>query len=77
MSHKRVVVAIVFGMVLLGGTPPALATSPTPNQKNCAGVVTSDLASPGFGALVSSFAQLQLVDNFGLAACGEPPRRNG
>ena len=76
MKRSLVVAAAVFGVALLSAVSPAHADGPTPNQKNCAGVATSELAGPGFGTIVQYFAQLQLVDNFGLAACGEPPRRN-
>jgi hypothetical protein len=47
-----------------------LTPSATMGDHNCAGAVTSSLAGPGFGPVVASFAQQQLVDNFGLADCG-------
>lgn len=47
---------------------------------NCAGAGSSFLAQalpPGeFGAIVSFFAGLQAVDNFGLANCGNTNRNN-
>lgn len=49
---------------------------PAPNNNNCAGVVVSSLAGPGFGGQVAAAAHLQLVDNFGLASCGDNPRQN-
>ena len=49
---------------------------PTRNGNNCAGIMVSGLAGPGFGALAAASAHQQLVDNFGLASCGDNPRRN-
>jgi hypothetical protein len=66
-----VALGIAFGTATAG---PALAdtSAPTLNPSNCAGVVVSSLAGPGFGDAVSSLAQppVQAVDNLGLAACG-------
>jgi hypothetical protein len=66
---------IAFGAASLALVlaPPAGAEG---EDHNCAGAFVSSLAGPGFGGAVSSAAHLQLVDNFGLANCGLPPRNN-
>lgn len=46
------------------------------DEHNCAGEVVSSLAGAGFGQLVSTLAQAQLVDNLGLADCGQEHRNN-
>lgn len=63
---------------LAGATAGAASADPpnAPSGHDCAGVVVSSLAAPGFGAVVSSLAQLGLVDNFGLRDCGQANGRN-
>lgn len=56
--------------------PLAASADPVANQHDCAGVVVSALAGPGFGSTVSAAAQEQLVDNLGLADCGQTNRNN-
>ena len=46
------------------------------DDHSCAGTTVSSLAGPGFGGGVSTAAQGQLVDNFGLADCGQTNRNN-
>jgi hypothetical protein len=46
------------------------------DDHNCAGEAVSSLAGAGFGQLVSTLAQLQVVDNLGLADCGQEHRNN-
>jgi hypothetical protein len=54
----------------------AATADPPRNGHNCAGLVVSDSAGPGFGLAVSAAAHQQLVDNFGLANCGQDNRNN-
>jgi hypothetical protein len=63
------------GLLLVSGATVASA-APAPNEHNCAGVVVSQLAGPDFGPAVSTAAQEQVVDNFGLADCGQTNRGN-
>jgi hypothetical protein len=72
---RRAAVAILT-IAAFGAATVGAAAGPTPNDHNCAGAVVSQLAGPGFGSLVSSAAHQQLVDNFGFANCGAPPRNN-
>jgi hypothetical protein len=65
---------VASALALAPGT--AGASAPLPNEHNCAGTAVSGLADPSSGSLVSSAAQVQVVDNFGFAACGQPPRQN-
>jgi hypothetical protein len=68
---------LVLSLVLLGVTNTVLGQDvPAPNANNCAGVVVSSLAGPGLGTQVAALAQLQGVDNLGLASCGDTPRQN-
>lgn len=66
--------------VMIAGLSAATATSasaaPPPNGHDCAGDVVSSSAGPGFGAAVSDAAHAGLVDNFGLADCGQTNRNN-
>jgi hypothetical protein len=72
---RRAAVAMLT-MAAFGAATGGAAAGPTPNDHNCAGVAVSQGAGPGFGSSVSSAAHLQLVDNFGFANCGAPPRNN-
>jgi hypothetical protein len=72
---RRVAVAIL-ALAALGAAAGAAMAVPSPNGHNCAGVAVSQLAGPGFGQFVSTFAHAQAVDSFGLANCGRPPRHN-
>jgi hypothetical protein len=70
-------IAIGAVIVALAFAAPAAADPPSPpNGHNCAGVIVSSVAGPGFGQVVSSFAHQQTVDNLGFANCGQPPRNN-
>lgn len=73
MRRTTVAIMAIAGLVATAGGAVA---GPTPNGHNCAGLVVSSLAGPGFGSLVSAAAKEQSVDNFGFANCGQPPRRN-
>ena len=72
---RRAAIAIVT-IAALGAAAGAASAGPTPNGHNCAGAAVNQLAGPGFGSFVSGSAHQQLVDNFGLANCGAPPRNN-
>jgi hypothetical protein len=72
---RRAAVAILT-IAALGGAASRAAAGPTQNDHNCAGFNVSQGAGPGFGSVVSGAAHLQLVDNFGFANCGAPPRNN-
>jgi hypothetical protein len=67
--------ALLAGLAFAGVSPVG-ADGPQINGNDCAGVVVSSFAAPGFGQAVSSLAQLQLVDNLGLADCGQTNRNN-
>jgi hypothetical protein len=73
---KYLVSLIIAGALLTALVGPTAAEGPTPNGNNCAGVVVSSLAGQDFGQSVSTFAHAQLVDNFGLADCGQDNRNN-
>ena len=73
---RRAAVAILTIAALGAATGGAAAGPAADEPHNCAGAMVSQLAGPGFGSVVSSAAHLQLVDNFGLANCGAPPRNN-
>ena len=74
---RRFAIASAAALALAGiGAGPVSAQGPTPNGHNCAGLVVSSLARPGFGHLVSAAARQQAVDNFGLANCGQTNRKN-
>ena len=53
-----------------------VAADPEFNDHNCAGVVVSSFAGPGFGQEVAALAHEQTVDNLGLANCGQTNRKN-
>ncbi|MCC7360321.1 MAG: hypothetical protein IT317_12630 [Anaerolineales bacterium] len=75
---KLVTLSIVLAL-LLGTARLALAEGPTPNGHNCAGVVvkSNNLDWPGpMGPLVAEYAHLQLIDNLGLANCGNANGQN-
>jgi hypothetical protein len=74
--RRFITILFMLSILFSGIAGPALA-QPTPGPShNCAGAVTSSLAGPGFGQLVAGFAHLQLVDNFGLANCGNTSGNN-
>lgn len=73
---RSLMLAVFAGGIVAATAGTSSASPPAPNGHNCAGSVVSTSAGPGFGTAVSTAAQLQLVDNFGLANCGQPPRRN-
>lgn len=73
----RARLVLTMGAVtLLAGPAGAARADATINGHNCAGAIVSSVAGPGFGAGVSAAAHAQLVDNFGFANCGAPPRQN-
>jgi hypothetical protein len=71
---KAILTAVIVAAAVTAA--PAGAEVPPPNGHNCAGVLVSGVAGPGFGVIVSTAAHFQAVDNFGLANCGQPPRKN-
>jgi hypothetical protein len=71
---KRIFVTGVCLGVSLCASAPAYADPPRANDHNCAGVVVSSMAGPGFGSAVSALAHRQLVDDLGLANCGGTAR---
>ena len=74
---KRLIVSCVAAVCLVGISAQSASADPAaPNGANCAGVVVSGAAGPGFGAQVSTAADAQLVDNFGLANCGQTSGQN-
>ena len=74
---RYILTLILVSLLLISLTSTVFAQDgPALNENNCAGAITSSLAAPGFGHLVASFAHAQLVDNFGLASCGDNPRNN-
>jgi hypothetical protein len=66
----------ILAIAALGGAAGAAAAGPTPNGHNCAGVVVSGAAGPGFGSDVAVAAHAQRVDNFGFANCFQDHRNN-
>ncbi len=76
MSISRLITSVALAGATLVATAPSALADPEPNDHNCSGTVVSSLAAPEFGPLVVSGAQAQLIDNFGLANCGQPPRSN-
>ena len=74
---KRLIVSSVVAGCLVGISAQSASADPAvPNGDNCAGVFVSGAAAPGFGAQVSTTAHAQLVDNFGLANCGQTSGQN-
>lgn len=74
MIRSIALAALVSGLCL--AAPAVASADPPPGGHDCAGLVVSSLAGPGFGAAVSAAAHDQLVDNFGLADCGQTNRNN-
>jgi len=74
VSRLATVLGLAAATVVVA-EPSALA-APRLNDHNCAGVVVSSSAGPGFGPSVAGVAEVQGVDNLGLANCGQPPRSN-
>lgn len=72
---RVVVTAGCVGLLWVSGVGTASA-APAGTGHNCAGVVVSQAAGPGFGSTVSGAADQQLVDNLGLANCGQANRNN-
>ena len=71
---KRLFVLTVVAALLLVPVQSALAEGPTPNGHNCAGVTVkgNNQNWPGpMGPIVAEYAHLQLIDNLGLANCGD------
>ena len=77
--HRSLAIWAVVAMLFVSTTGAVVAQEQgaTPgDEHNCAGEVVSSLAGPSFGQLVSTSAQAQEVDNFGLADCGQEHRNN-
>lgn len=74
---KAIMGAVLAGTLAFGAS---MAAAETPGDAhNCAGAQSSALAKvlgSDFGATVSSFAKLRLVDNFGLRNCGNAKGKN-
>jgi hypothetical protein len=73
---RRITTALAAAALLGGGAGIAAAAGDPGADHNCAGATVSGGAGPGFGQVVAGAAHAQLVDNFGLANCGRPPRQN-
>ena len=73
---KRVGTVVGCAGLLLGSGIGVAAAAPVLDEHNCAGSVVSQAASPEFGPVVAAAAEEQLVDNFGLADCGQINRNN-
>jgi hypothetical protein len=73
---KRVLAVVGCTGLLLGSGMGVASAAAGPNEHNCAGAVVSQAASPAFGPVVAAAAQAQLVDNVGLADCGQTNRNN-
>jgi hypothetical protein len=73
---RRVLVVVGCTGLLLGSGISVASAAPAANGHNCAGFVVSQGAGSGFGQVVSAAAREQLVDNFGLADCGQAHRNN-
>jgi hypothetical protein len=71
---RRALVVVGCAGLLLGSGVGVASAAPTPNGHDCAGVVVSGMAGPGFGQAVSTAARQQLVDDLGLANCGQTGR---
>jgi len=70
---KRFCVLTIIAALMLVPVQTALAEGPIPNGHNCAGVIVkgNNQNWPGpMGPIVSEYALLQLIDNLGLANCG-------
>lgn len=76
--RRTIVVLGSAALLSCGATWGVASADPAspPNGHNCAGVIVSQSAGPGFGHVVSDAAHQQLVDNFGLADCGQTNRKN-
>lgn len=75
--RKLIIAASLASSLLLA---PTAAVADTPgDDHNCAGQASSaggQEYGSGFGQAVAFHANQQLVDNFGLANCGDAPRQN-
>jgi hypothetical protein len=76
MIRKVIVVAAAVAASFIIAPAASASADPAVNGHDCAGLVVSSLAGPGFGAVVSAAAHDQLVDNLGLADCGQTNRNN-
>lgn len=79
MQRRVRQVLVLTALVAAASAVPTTAWAAPPgggNGHNCAGVVVSGSAGPGFGQVVSAAAHAQLVDNVGLADCGQTNRNN-
>jgi len=76
MKKGLAVATACAGMLALGVGSASADPPEGINGHNCAGVVVSTLAGPGFGEIVSGAAHQQAVDNFGLRNCGQANGKN-
>jgi hypothetical protein len=72
----RPLVLTVMLVGLSGATIGSASAAPRMSEHDCAGDAVSSAAGPGFGGLVSALAHLGLIDNIGLADCGQTHRNN-
>ena len=70
LASSASLIGVTIGAHAAGADPGA------PNAHNCAGVIVSSFAAPGLGAQVALLAHLQVIDNFGIADCGQVNRNN-
>ena len=80
-KHLRLVAGPILALLITAfafaaSTGTASADPAAINGHNCAGAVVSSVAAPGLGAVVSALADAQVVDNIGLADCGQDNRNN-
>jgi hypothetical protein len=75
--RRLLVVATTAGAAAVLSAGPAVAAGDSADH-DCAGSFVRVAATeiPRVGQVVADSAHLQVVDNTGLANCGQPPRRN-
>ena len=76
MRKRLLAVLALTGALVSLPIGSASANPASINGHDCAGFVVSSLSGPGFGQAVSAAAHDQVVDNFGLADCGQTNRNN-
>ena len=74
---RKCLTLLLTAGALMGLTATSASADPGAiNGHDCAGAIVSSLTPPGIGPLVSQLAHAQLVDNIGLADCGQTNRNN-
>ena len=73
---RKCLTLLLTAGALMGLTAVPASADVAINGHNCAGAVVSSLTPPGIGPLVSQLAQAGVVDNLGLADCGQTNRNN-